>query len=155
MKCLQLVENFATRDIAQTTCAALQTNDPSTPPTLLSIKSPPEQEFITKWLFDQHGLLDSVWLNGDRFNGSTFVWRDGDRMSLTNWDVGFPTADPLNDCIQLSPRSTKKDKLAQEDGTWRDVPCSKRNLIVCETKPMVTVPELRDIVFNLRDNPGK
>jgi hypothetical protein len=53
-----LVDYFATRDIARTTCANLESNDPFSPPQLLSIKSPPEQEFISKWLFDQHGLLD-------------------------------------------------------------------------------------------------
>ncbi len=57
--------------------------------------------------------------------------------------------------MQISPKSTLlQDTNNEEDGHWRDVPCSKRNLIVCETKPIFSVPELRDIMLTIRDNPG-
>jgi hypothetical protein len=76
-------------------------------------------------------------------------------MSLTNWEVGFPTEDPTNACMQISPRSLVKETQGPGDGHWRDVPCSKRNLVICEKKPMLSVPELQDILFHLRDNPGE
>lgn len=77
-------------------------------------------------------------------------------MSFLNWDDGYPTNQTAeNLCMEMSPKSGRREIGATDDGKWKDVPCSKRNLVVCEKKPMLTVPELQDIVFQLRDNPGK
>ncbi|OXA54051.1 Conglutinin [Folsomia candida] len=87
-------------------------------------------------------------------NDTHFVWRDGDWMSFTNWDDGFPTNQTVNLCMEMSPKAGRQAEVdATEDGKWKDVPCSKRNLVVCEKKPMLTVPELQEILFQLRDNP--
>ncbi|OXA37571.1 macrophage mannose receptor 1 [Folsomia candida] len=150
-KCLQLVDELLTRENAAITCANLAVGSYNIPQ-IVSIKSPTEQEFITNWIFNESDIFDSVWLNGDRYNETTFVWRDGDHMSMTNWDVGYPTNDSANGCMQISPKA-QRVITATDDGLWRDVPCTKRNVVVCEKKPMLTVPELQDIVFNLRDNP--
>lgn len=141
--------------MATLTCASIPT-EPVNTASLLSIKSQPEQDFMNSWLFQELGVLNSIWLDGVRFNTTHFVWEDGDSMSFLNWDDGYPTNQTAeNLCMEMSPKSGRREIGATDDGKWKDVPCSKRNLVVCEKKPMLTVPELQDIVFQLRDNPGK
>lgn len=154
-KCLRFYDNFETKDVAIQTCASIP-SEPTNTARLLSIKSQSEQNFLNTWIFQDLGVLNSVWLDGNRFNGTQFVWADGDAMSFTNWNDGFPTnqtADNL--CIDMSPKKDLMGVGATENGKWKDVSCSKRNLVVCEKKPMLTVSDLRDIVFQLRSNPGK
>ncbi|OXA54964.1 Alpha-N-acetylgalactosamine-specific lectin [Folsomia candida] len=152
-KCLRFYDNFETKEVAEETCASIPT-EPLNTSRLISIKSQPEQDFLNAWIFQELGVLNSIWLNGDRLNDSHFVWRDGDWMSFTNWDDGFPTNQTANLCMEMSPKAGRQGELdATEDGKWKDVPCSKRNLVVCEKNPTLTVPELQEILFQLRDNP--
>ncbi|OXA48061.1 uncharacterized protein LOC110855457 [Folsomia candida] len=152
-KCLRFYDNFETKDVAIQTCASIP-SEPTNTARLLSIKSQSEQNFLNTWIFQDLGVLNSVWLDGNRFNDTQFVRADGDAMSFTNWNDGFPTnqtADNL--CIDMSPKKDLMGVGATENGKWKDVSCSKRNLVVCEKKPMLTVSDLRDIVFQLRSNP--
>ncbi|XP_021959426.1 C-type lectin lectoxin-Lio2 isoform X2 [Folsomia candida] len=137
-KCLRFYDNFETKDVAIQTCASIP-SEPTNTARLLSIKSQSEQNFLNTWIFQDLGVLNSVWLDGNRFNGTQFVWADGDAMSFTNWNDGFPTnqtADNL--CIDMSPKANLMGQGATEVGKWKDVSCSKRNLVVCEKKPMLT-----------------
>ncbi|XP_035715507.1 uncharacterized protein LOC118438832 [Folsomia candida] len=74
-------------------------------------------------------------------------------IPFTNWDVGSPTNKTVeNVCMEMSPLAGRSGRMeASEDGKWKDCRCSKRNLVVCEKKPDLTVPELQDILFKLRE----
>lgn len=138
--------------MAAQTCSSIPT-EPVNTARLVSVKSQPEQDFLNAWIYQELGVLNSIWLDGERFNSTHFVWADGDAMSFINWDDGFPTNQTGDNlCMEMSPKAGLKEVGATEDGKWKDVPCSKRNLVVCEKKPILTVPELRDIVYQLRDD---
>ncbi|OXA48060.1 Low affinity immunoglobulin epsilon Fc receptor [Folsomia candida] len=120
-KCLRFYDNFETKDVAIQTCASIP-SEPTNTARLLSIKSQSEQNFLNTWIFQDLGVLNSVWLDGNRFNGTQFVWADGDAMSFTNWNDGFPTnqtADNL--CIDMSPKANLMGQGATEVGKWKDV----------------------------------
>lgn len=139
--------------MAEQSCASFAT-DQFNIPHLVSIKSKPEQDFLNTWLFKDLEVYNRVWLNGERFNETEFLWGNGDEMiPFTNWDVGSPTNKTVeNVCMEMSPLAGRSGRMeASEDGKWKDCRCSKRNLVVCEKKPDLTVPELQDILFKLRE----
>ncbi|OXA41984.1 Macrophage mannose receptor 1 [Folsomia candida] len=146
-KCFKFYDSFEERDAAVQICSENSAR-------LLSIKSRQEQDFLKTWIFQDMVVQNSIWLDGNRSSSTNFVWADGDAMSFTNWDVGYPTNQTGdNGCMEMSPNATVVEVGASEDGKWKDVPCSKSNLIVCEKKPTLTAPELQNMVVQLRDNP--
>jgi hypothetical protein len=79
-------------------------------------------------------VIDAVWIGVHRKDKNTFVTDNGHPLEFNNWQNGSPTNLETRNCVELKSEftlfyETKKDNI----GKWADVPCSKNNLILCQT----------------------
>ena len=65
-KCFKISEKLATRDEAETICNQEYFRTDSVAPTLASIKSAAEQEYLTKFIFETSGVDNNVWIGAKR-----------------------------------------------------------------------------------------
>ncbi|KAJ6220211.1 hypothetical protein RDWZM_006023 [Blomia tropicalis] len=131
---------------------------------LLSIRSQEEQEFLSHFLFETSGVVDSVWLGGKRINNSNvFKWIDGFEFNYTNWKEDSPTNQHGRDCIQMnSPfvfsiqNSTQFVENARVStkhlsvGQWIDAPCKKKNLVVCQKLQHWSIARLQKTLLDAK-----
>jgi hypothetical protein len=57
-----------------------------------------------------------------------------------------------NGCVQLTSK-VGKNRIEIDDGLWKDVPCNKRNLVVCQKGATLSIPEIQAALFELKNNP--
>jgi lectin-like protein len=82
---------------------------------------------------------------------SSFGWLGNpDVFQYTNWAVGFPSNDSSSTCVQISSAL-----FSSEYSKWRDVPCLKRNIPVCQKTRNVPPDVIQRIVFEMYYNQGK
>ncbi len=109
---------------------------------LLRINTHLEQRFIVNLLFRVHRVVDSVWLAA----------KAKDRAQPTvpgqfgNWASRVGLADlgnEPNDCVQMTAEEPVR-------GKWIEVPCAKRNLVVCQRAQNWSPARLHQAVVKLR-----
>lgn len=122
--CYKLIKTFTTWEDAHLICQ--EQSPPGEPDSYpIHIRSPEEQEFISTYIFEELGALDSVWIGAERIedeNGTTFRWSDGSDLTFTNWGESMPINDSVADAVEMKPG---------ESGKWQNVPKSKSNLVLC------------------------
>lgn len=97
---------------------------------LVAVKEPNMQDLLANYT---HDTFDNLWLGGRYDNKSAkFKWEDGEPLSYTNWQEGYPTNNNNDACIELRPRNAKT--YSEASGKWADVACLKRNLVLCQKK---------------------
>ena len=159
-KCVKLVDQYVSFEEAKNLCLYFPGVLESDP--IITIKSPEEQEAITRFLFSDSSLLDNVWLGARRKtnSGSTseFEWTDGSPIEFSNWSPGSPTNDTEKACAQLSSHlSREADSKASskvnlnEDGLWSDVSCAKKNLVLCQKPQTWSLLQLQKTIIQQRE----
>jgi len=98
---------------------------------MLTIHSKEEQDFISEYLFKTHKLVNNVWI-GLRNKSKTFEWIDSSNKQYTNWKTGNPTNQTDFNYAQLELDTSERT----------NEPCLKKNLVVCQKLPEVTISEL-------------
>ncbi|KAH9393409.1 hypothetical protein TYRP_021748 [Tyrophagus putrescentiae] len=141
-KCLKVLEGV-TRSFAEAVEASpFSPNSISEGGGLLRISTYLEQRFIVNLLFRVHRVVDSVWL----------ATRAKDRAQPTvpdqygNWASRVGLADlgnEPNDCVQMTAEEPVR-------GKWIEVPCAKRNLVVCQRAQNWSPARLHQAIVKLR-----
>lgn len=86
------------------------------------IKTPEQQKVISN-LLSTIGLVDNIWL-GAHVVKDNVLWIDNDILKYANWAEKGPRR-KAGYCVQMM-----SDEEAQ--GQWIDVPCGRKNLVVCQ-----------------------
>ena len=109
-KCFKIIEKLATHDEAETICNQEYFRTNSVTPTLVSIKSAAEQEYLTKFVFETSGVVNSVWIGAKRRpeNSTKFVWNDGSDIEFDNWAEGSPTEESRRGCVEMQSEFSKQ-----------------------------------------------
>ncbi|CAK9251863.1 unnamed protein product [Sphagnum jensenii] len=133
-------------------------------PTLVSIKSAAEQEYLTKFVFDTSEVETNVWIGAKRRpdNGNQFVWNDGSVIEFTNWAEGSPSDQVKKECVLMRSQYTRGlSNIAKFDtltinGKWGDVTCETTNWVLCQKLQTWSFPQLQkkllDIKKELKDS---
>jgi hypothetical protein len=100
-----------------------------------------EQEFISEFLFETNKIVDNVWIGLIR-NDNQLEWKDGSQIDFTFWAEENPSNKSDHDCVQMIPDSSPT-------GQWADQSCNKKNLIVCQKAPNMTLSFLRKIQLEM------
>jgi hypothetical protein len=110
---------------------------------ILTIHSKEEQEFVSKFVFKTHGIVDDIWIGMKRNNSNKYMWMDGSEPIFTNWAKGSPSNESGNNCALILSRSDFV-------GKWIDVPCKKKNFAVCQKKPALTTSLLHKLLLDTK-----
>jgi hypothetical protein len=111
---------------------------------ILTIHSKEEQEFISKFLFKTHGIVDDIWIGMKRINNShKYMWMDGSEPIFTNWAEENPSNKSGNNCAQIVSHSDFV-------GKWTDVPCKKKNFVVCQKTPVLSISLLHKLLLDTK-----
>lgn len=144
--CIKLFDSLVTYDDAQYICSAQGSRMSKS--SLVMVKKAEMQELLGNYTKETY---DNVWLGGKYDEeAAEFKWADGDALTFTNWNEGFPRNTSDSDtCIQLRPVNAKTtDDL---DGKWEDTQCQRRNLAVCQKDVSWTLQDAVDVILNLRE----
>lgn len=115
--CLKIFENLPLQTFtsAAATCKLLNAH-------LLIIKTQEQQRIISN-LLSTIGLVDNIWLGAHVIKGD-ILWIDNEAVKYANWASEGPRR-KAGYCVQmLSDEETQ--------GQWIDVPCGRKNLVVCQ-----------------------
>lgn len=98
---------------------------------------------MTKKFETEQSTSSGIWL-GIKYINDTFQWDDGARLDYSNWRLGLPYIFITEDlCARMS----------KDTGKWIDVPCSNKNLVVCEKYNDLTLANIysafRNVYYNL------
>jgi hypothetical protein len=157
-KCFKLIEENVERDKAEENCNKGFFKNDLFIPTLVSIKSAAEQQFLTKFVFDISGAVENVWIGAKRRtdNNNQFVWNDGTDIDYTNWAEGSPSGN--GDCVQMKSQFSRRFSNISQffksaiNGKWGNVPCNKKNLALCQKLQIWSVPQLQQTLLDIRKN---
>lgn len=96
---------------------------------LLTIKTKEENDFVTKYIYDDPLITSRVWLSMDFDTpGKPEVWQDGSDVSYSNWK---PEAVVTGK--QLVPRCAVMT--SEDTGKWTYVSCdASRSRVICKTQ---------------------
>lgn len=112
------------------------------------VKKAEVQQFLANYT---NQIYDNIWLGG-RYNAesSRFEWSDGEPLTYTNWNEGYPrnTSD-MDTCIELKPMNAKTPN--DIGGKWEDAPCQRRNLALCQRTLSWTLSDAVDVIISLRE----
>ncbi len=75
--------------------------------------------------------MENIWLGLKRDN-ENFEWIDGSNLRFTNWLNGSPSDKSDHNCAQMLPESSPI-------GGWVNGPCNKRNIVVCQKYPTISL----------------
>jgi len=90
-KCFKLIDDFKTYDKAKEICNQQLLYTDSSTPTLVSIKSTAEQEYLNKFLFEKMQVMETVWIAAKKSDEySLFLWDNDSLVDYTNWAEGSP-----------------------------------------------------------------
>jgi hypothetical protein len=109
---------------------------------MLTIHSKAELEFIAEHLYRSTEVLNEVWI-GLRKKGDKFKWIDDSNLEYTNWATGSPSNRTDYDCVQISSE-------IYQIGDWVDKPCNRKNLVICQKSPAVTLNSLQNVLMETR-----
>ena len=125
-------------------------------PTLVTIKSAAEQEYLTKFVFDTSEVKTNVWIGVKRIgNGNKFMWDDGSALDFTNWE-GSPSEEIGRDCVEMQSRLARKfsnisdSNLRGINGKWRDVTCESGNYVICQKLQAWSVLKMQKTILDVR-----
>ncbi|XP_042223021.1 macrophage mannose receptor 1-like [Homarus americanus] len=102
---------------------------------LASIVTWAEQDFI----FDHQRSESWVGLN-DRLNEGTYVWSDGSKLTITNWNNGEPSGTGEN-CVQIKA----------DTGKWNDNSCDQKLTFSCKKKASITPIDVKTTTIPTQD----
>ncbi len=156
-KCFKLIKKWATHDNAEIICNQEYFRTDSFAPTLVSIKSSAEQEYLTKFVFNTPNS-NNVWIGAKRWpeNGTVFVWNDGSVIDFDNWAEGSPTEETKRSCVAMQSEFSKKlsnmSDLDQRaiNGKWKDVTCDTGNWVLCQKLQTWSFPQLQKTFLDSR-----
>ncbi len=148
-KCFKIFPNeVRNRDEAEGKCK--EERFQSIIPSLVIIKSEAEQEFLNNLIFNTSGSVDNVWIGAKRnSDNKTFIWEDESEIEFSNWSEGSPSEDVERNCVQMDSQfanlfnSDEKLRIQSVEGVWSDVPCKKRNLVLCQKMQVWYFPQLQ------------
>jgi len=116
--------------------------------TVAMVKSVGMQALLEDMTRNTHG---SRWLGAKYDNTSNeFKWVDGEPLNstYTNWQEGYPTNQSnIDTCIEMMPENANISTTVS--GKWVNVPCRKRNLVICQKAPTWS---LEDAVQEIKIN---
>ena len=93
--------------------------------TLLTVKSQPQQLYVTSLLFNHFNIKRDVWLGLRRVNHSHFRWLDGEETTeFTNWGPNEPS-DATTFCVAMNQKQANFAK-------WYDRGCRELYPVVCQ-----------------------
>ncbi len=124
-------------------------------PTLVSIETAEEQDFITQLVFGQLNSKSNIWIGAQRVgNGTDFVWNDGRPLNYENWNVNKPSDDEEKRCVIIQSNSANKlnNSEAFSTGKWMDVSCETGNYIFCQKLQTWTFPHLQNSLLIEKKN---
>lgn len=112
---------------------------------LVTIGFSDKQEFMVNFLKSKK-IIDHVWI-GLKYdvNNNNYVWSDNGDFSYCNWGSSSPKNDSAY-CVQVE---TEEEATF---GQWIDVPCAKKNLILCEKVQQWSLSQLQNEFVNLKKN---
>jgi len=146
-KCIKLFssENLLTFEAAQVLCSTQGST--KYPATLVMVKSAEIQAILEEITSN---TFDSLWLGATYDTGSKeFKWIDGESLTYSNWQDGYPTnSSDTQNCIELRP--TEGRRLTAAKGRWANVPCQKRNLVICQKAPTWSLEDAVEEILSLR-----
>ena len=125
---------------AEKTCTA---NNSS----LVSIHFAEEQNFLANFLFTKRKAVDNVWIGARYVGNKQFNWADHTPLTsgpghFTNWATGSPKN--LSDyCVQMQADVGSL-------GKWVDEPCARKNLVVCQRTPTLSLKLLAETIIVLK-----
>jgi len=117
---------------------------------LLTIQDSHKQESVVSFLFNRSKLVDHVWLGVRLGNSSAdgkkrYYWaQDGAELIYTKWMNGHQSSVDNNtssQCVQM-----------HQDGAWVTQPCEKKNVVVCEREPTLTLANLRKLLKRIKQS---
>jgi hypothetical protein len=118
-------------------------------PTLASIKTASEQQFLTEYIFNISGAENNIWLGAERIGDENeFLWNDGSSLDYSNWAEGSPTNDSRRNClIILSGLAYGNSQI----GKWKDITCASGNWILCQKLQIWSFPQLQKSFLDSRN----
>lgn len=116
--CMKIFDNLPLQSFASAvaTCKSLNAH-------LLIIKTEEQQKVIAN-LLSTIGLVDNIWLGAHVIKGNV-LWVDNEAVKYANWADKGPRR-KTGFCVEML-----SDDEAQ--GQWIDVPCARKNLVVCQS----------------------
>lgn len=115
-------------------------------PTLISIKSAAEQNYLTNYVFETSGVESNFWIGAKWMpNQNQFVWHDGSFLEFTNWAEGSPTNDSGKRCVEMQSNIE-----SNFSGKWRDVKCLSENYVLCEKLQTWSSSQMQQALLDTR-----
>ncbi|KAH9409843.1 hypothetical protein TYRP_023674 [Tyrophagus putrescentiae] len=134
--CYKLFDSFHTFNDAEKLC---QTNNS----TLVVIHYAEEQNFLANFLFTKKKVVDNLWVGAKFVGNGLFQWEDHTTVKdYNNWAPGYPK-NITDHCVQISADESNK-------GKWTDEPCARRNLVICQQRPLPSLMLLAETVIELK-----
>jgi len=102
---------------------------------LVQIKTQQEQEFVTRYAFEELGIVDPVWIGAKRHedDGTKFIWDDGSEVTVSNWVTNSPSNNTEKNCVKMLSELGKIEKAGKAlNGQWEDASCLTRGVAMCE-----------------------
>lgn len=130
-RCYKILDDtLRTYEEAEKACEKLEGT-----PTLAVIHSKEEQDFLTNYLFKTQKEIENFWIGAKFSAANKFIWVDSSELVYTNWDLRGPHS-KANYCVEMQ---------ADESivGKWVDVPCEKKNSVLCQKHPTWTLARLQ------------
>jgi hypothetical protein len=146
----KLVKQSANYDEAEKICNSyLRISDLSFAPTLASIKTSTQQQFLNDYIFNISGAENNVWLGAERVGEKNeFMWNDGSSLDYNNWVEGSPTNDSRRNCLVMQSAITYR---SDDIGKWKDITCANGNWILCQKLQMWSFPQLQKSFLDSRN----
>jgi hypothetical protein len=114
---------------------------------LITIDSIEEENFLINYLNKSNSFVENVWI-GFRYDTDGYKWNDTIKRNYQNWPVGHPKHGS-GYCTQLN---SDEDNL----GKWEEVLCNQKvGLVVCQKYPNISLTELINMVYSLKDKCDK
>jgi hypothetical protein len=164
-KSFLLINKLVDYNSAENICKNLdQSIDSKVTLMLAVIESKDEQNFINRYLFEELGTVENVWIGVSKEELKTgFTINNGTYAKYTNWANGRPSDFLERNCVDIkSPFSKVHDKTQENlNGLWEDVSCDKNNLVLCQKMQTWTLSQVQRLFYemnnklnNLIENPG-
>jgi len=110
--------------------------------TLLTVHYEHKQRFLANFLFNISKVANDVWI-GARYNSASrrYEWQDGTQVDRAyKWAEMSPKNLP-NHCVQL-----------HSNGKWADELCYKKNVVVCQKRPNLSLMYLHEVIRSVKQN---
>lgn len=112
---------------------------------LLSVDFREKQAFLERYM-KANRIVNNVWIGLEPQKDGTYKWSDGTTFNFNNWGAYSPSNNSKY-CVQM------QTNVGSGYGKWSDVPCNKRNSVVCERNQIMDPERVQTMVFDLKKNP--